>query len=351
MTSSSTRRALVLVPLALILAATLRLRADSVPTRRFDLFASPDSVVAVARAATRALTDTAAARRAGFVPLGREGMRDLSPLQGQHWVHRQRMRANTVALPAPPVLMYSPVAGSMRLVGVAYAQRIDASAKLPATLGGVPAEWHAHVPCLGGTVELSLPPSAAACRAQGGQPAPRRIAMVHLWLDLPSPDGPFAHGNPALPFLAAGVPLPAFDAGDAAARAALGETVLALGDAHDMQLPLARWVLRDAAPADRRKLDAERQALQRAAAAFAASAQHDGAPSTEDLHAAWRLTRAAYLNAASPARAALLAAQLNAISAGAHSGGHGAAHDDAHGASHDHHHPAGHQGKSPRTRG
>lgn len=329
-------RLLVLCSVGVALVVARRVSSDPAPRPTPDLpVPSPDSVVAIVQAATRSLPDTAAARAAGFAPLGRDGMLDLTPVQGQHWVHRGRMRANTVALDAPPVLMYVPIEGSMQLVGVAFAERGRAGSPLPTTLAGVPASWHAHVPCGGGAMGFSLPPSAAACRAQGGQPAPRRIAMVHVWLNQPSPDGPFAHMNPALPFLAAGVPLPAFHAPDAATRTATNETMLALGDTRDMQLPLVRRIVKEATPADRAAIDESRARLREAAAAYGAVADARDASGMAEaeaaLRAAWQQTRTSYLDAASPRRAAMLARQFDAITAGAsgHEHGHDGAPSDA----------------------
>ena len=46
------------------------------------------------------------------------------------------------------------------------------------------------------------------CRALGGRPGAVQLTMVHVWLNTPNPDGPFAPDNPALPYVAVGLTPP-----------------------------------------------------------------------------------------------------------------------------------------------
>ncbi|MGH7573533.1 MAG: hypothetical protein ACREM1_00140, partial [Longimicrobiales bacterium] len=86
----------------------------------------------------------------------------------------------------PEQLMSSPVEGTMRLVGVAYAFRSAPDARLPAAFDGALDRWHDH-------------PRFA--------PAGETLHMLHVWF-VESPDGPFAGFNPWLPFFAVGVTPP-----------------------------------------------------------------------------------------------------------------------------------------------
>lgn len=128
----------------------------------------------------RQLDTAEAARRAGFRPaLG------WTPTMGVHWVNQERMR-DGFDLANPEQLMFSPVEGTMRLVGVAYAFRSAPDARLPAAFDGALDRWHDH-------------PRFA--------PAGETLHMLHVWF-VESPDGPFAGFNPWLPFFAAGVTPP-----------------------------------------------------------------------------------------------------------------------------------------------
>jgi hypothetical protein len=78
----------------------------------------------------------------------------------------------------------------------------------PAEIGGIPAEWHVHIFCSGipGQGQL-LADGVQDCLVRGGNPAPNQITMVHAWT-IANPDGPYAHDNPALPFVATGLRTP-----------------------------------------------------------------------------------------------------------------------------------------------
>lgn len=53
---------------------------------------------------------------------------------------------------------------------------------------------------------------------RGGRP---RLAMVHVWVTLPNPDGPFAHHNRTLPYLKLGLPVAWSDGASLAAAKGL----------------------------------------------------------------------------------------------------------------------------------
>lgn len=172
---------------------------------------TPDSIVAVAKETLRPLTDTATLHKAGYFAIGFGGnTKDLSPFQGQHWLAVRRWLANEPSpLDKPFFVMYLPLRDSMIPVGVAHAKRIMGTTLPPADLAGVDVEWHIHVICRGIPGEGQvIADGVENCLARGGDPGPNRISMAHTWT-VPNPDGPFAHDNPALPFIATGLKPPA----------------------------------------------------------------------------------------------------------------------------------------------
>ena len=166
-----------------------------------------DSIVAHATAVIAPLRDSAALHRAGFFAIGfGGGVKDLTPFQGQHWIEVRRWLAN----PAPEVakpnfLMYLPVGDSLVPIGTAYTRRLEPSLAPPSDLDGDTVEWHSHVFCRSVPGEgNTLADGIDDCKARGGTPGPREIKMVHVWT-IANPDGPYAHDNPALPFIATGL--------------------------------------------------------------------------------------------------------------------------------------------------
>ena len=171
---------------------------------------APDSIVARAKEAIRPLKDSASLAQAGYMPLAFGPVRDLSPFQGQHWLTMGSIVANLpVDLSKPTFVMYLPVRDSLIPVGVAYSQRIGTAAPVPTSLAGVPVEWHTHVFCSRVPGEgRVLADGVDDCKDRGGTPTIAQIAMVHTWT-IANPDGPNAHDNPSLPFIATGLKPPA----------------------------------------------------------------------------------------------------------------------------------------------
>ena len=185
-----------------------------------------DSVVARAKEAIRPLVDSASLVKAGYVPLAFGPVRDNTPFQGQHWLTMARIITDPpVDLLHPSFVMYLPLGDSLVPVGVAYSRRIASVGAAPSGLAGTPAEWHTHVFCRGvpgeGTV---LADGVDDCKDRGGVPTPQQIAMVHTWT-IPNPDGPYAHDNPSLPYVATGLRPPEHPSrDDRLFGVALGET-------------------------------------------------------------------------------------------------------------------------------
>jgi hypothetical protein len=200
---------------------------------------NPDSVVARAARALKPLTDSASLHAAGFTPLAFGPVRDLTPFQGQHWLSLPRIVAmamgnQPVDIDNPTFLMFLPVNGSLTPVGVAYTKRIGGRMAAPTEFAGMPAMWHTHMFCrqVPGEGQV-LADGLEDCTDRGGKPTQNQIAMIHTWT-IPNPDGPFAHDNPSLPFIATGLKPPAHPTrDDRLFGVALGETYGAmLPEAH-----------------------------------------------------------------------------------------------------------------------
>jgi hypothetical protein len=161
-----------------VYASTALAQAERSPALSGKAQAQIDSV----RQSVSRFADPQAAEDAGYQPVF-----GLVPLQGVHYVRPDLVRDSTFNLTKPPVLMYAPVAGKPKLVGVAYAYEHPRSRPVPEGFDGPNDDWHMHD-------ELSRDPS-------------EHIVMVHLWLT-EAPDGPFARYNPYLPYMAASLKRP-----------------------------------------------------------------------------------------------------------------------------------------------
>ncbi len=202
-----------------------------------------DSVLARTKQVAAKHADTSAARAQGFGPLQIGRIADLTPFQGQHWLHRWRVFSGSPDLASPSFVMFAPVDGVWRPAGLAYTRRMTRGAGLPDDLAGTKAPWHLHQPCavVPGEGE-ALADGEADCLARGGAPRQPEIAMVHAWT-IPNPEGPFGHDNVALPYWVTGLKLPVAADLSTPSRArrtrALG---LALGESFGAIMPYARLV-------------------------------------------------------------------------------------------------------------
>lgn len=235
---------------------------------------SSDSVLAQAKRSAAMLSDTSAARRQGFGPLELGQASDLTPFQGQHWLHRWRVFGGSPDPSAPSFVMYVPIQGAWRLAGLAYSRRLGPDSLVPTDLGGVRTPWHLHQPCvvIPGEGE-ALADGEADCRARGGHPRPPQIAMVHAWTGVTNPEGPYAHDNVALPYWVTGLKLPQPSDLTTPRRArrtrALG---LALAETYGATMPYARLIeLRSTRPRLADSLAAHRGALRQLVPRLAAA--------------------------------------------------------------------------------
>src|SRR5262245_26823348 len=234
----------------------------------FTLQQGSDSVIAYARQALKPLPDTAALKKAGFGAIGFGGsVKDLSPFQGQHWLAvRQFLTDTTLSLEKPTIVMYLPVNDTLIPIGVAYLKRVAANSPSPTEIGGIPAEWHVHIICRGIPGEGQvLADGVEDCLTRGGDPGPRQITMVHAWT-VPNPDGPYAHDNPALPFLALGLKAPSHFMRDERLFS------IALGEAYGARLLTAAYIERYTSTSGKEtKLAAHRETMRELARELAAA--------------------------------------------------------------------------------
>lgn len=244
-----------------------------------------------------ALATPDAAREAGFRPaLG------WIPSMGTHWVSGKRMR-DGFDLREPDHLMFSPVHGTMRLVGVAYAFRGDPSAAMPEGFDGALDRWHDH-------------PFLA--------PGDQTLHMLHVWF-VPSPDGTFAGHNPWLPFWAAGVEPPdAVRLQDSASARRIRDLSAALAMTAE-PLPLDRLLSRSSKDVTG-KVQLEREAIRQllpeleTARASGDLASWDRVADRAGEH--WRTIRSAYIGSARRPQGREFIARILDQVVGGEGGGH-----------------------------
>jgi hypothetical protein len=176
-----------------LLAATLAASARAAPGQQRD--SALVEFLAEARSGTARFRDPASALAAGYRPIGPE-----TPAMGQHWLHPALLVEGRLHPAAPQVLAYATVAGRRMLVGVAYA--------IPLGPGQAPPDspvaqhlWHAHE----GTVDEE---SLADSHGGSGAAQRDRVAVLHAWIWVENPAGPFAAENWALPYVRMGIAPP-----------------------------------------------------------------------------------------------------------------------------------------------
>jgi hypothetical protein len=208
-----------------------------------------DTVLAAARRAVVRLNDTAAARAAGYRPITEMGIPDKVPFQGEHWSLPIRDTSRVVPLERPAFLMFGPVNGAHRRIGLAYSARLRLEVPSPDGLGGDPAaKWHDHFWCdsVPGRPEGFVVNQQETCASQGGVLNSHRAVMVHVWTDVENPEGVYGHDNPALPFVALGLTPPsAHELHDPEKARGVRKLSWALGEAYDARLPLTRRIERE----------------------------------------------------------------------------------------------------------
>lgn len=166
--------------------------------------------------------DVDAARRDGWrpSPVGKED----TPLMGEHWSREgqpELMPGQPLDFARPTNLQYARVGGRYELVGVSFVVRLAAGDPLPDGFDGNADHWHVHDAQKAFDAMTEERPILrrlgvwwidANYRSKGDRR--HRLAMVHAWVTLPSPDGLFAMHNVAIPYLRAGLPAAWAVAGD-----------------------------------------------------------------------------------------------------------------------------------------
>lgn len=148
-----------------------------------------------ARAGTARFHDPTSALVAGYRPIGPE-----TPAMGQHWLNPTLLVEGRLDPASPQVLEYATVAGQRTLVGVAYAIPLRPS-EAPPDQPLPRHRWHTH----SGVVDEE---SLANRHGGSGSGQGDRVAVLHAWIWLENPAGPFAAENWALPYVRLGLAPP-----------------------------------------------------------------------------------------------------------------------------------------------
>ncbi len=151
--------------------------------------------LARAGAAAARYAQVSAAMMAGYRAVGPE-----IPAMGQHWIQPELLASGRVDPDHPPVLEFATIGGQRVLVGVAYAILLGPGEWPP----DVPVSrhwWHRHT---GDLDEEGLSDSHAGSGAMDSD----GVAVLHTWVPVTNPAGPFVAENWALPFIQAGLEPP-----------------------------------------------------------------------------------------------------------------------------------------------
>jgi hypothetical protein len=123
------------------------------------------------------------------------------PAMGEHWVNLPRVLENRFDPARPSVLTYITENGRRRLAGVAYTALL-APGEQPPNSAAAPSYWHEHN---GSVAEESLPLHHAAGMATDAGAGAPRLSILHAWIWLANPAGPFVTDNWTLPLARLGV--------------------------------------------------------------------------------------------------------------------------------------------------
>ncbi|MEO0761838.1 MAG: hypothetical protein AAFZ09_08510 [Pseudomonadota bacterium] len=199
-------------------------RADAVGGAAHPPTAEALAQVAAVRAAVERYRDFDAAIADGWYPFGGE-----EALVGQHFHHDDTpdyVAGDALDFAQPTHLMYATVAGERVLTGVTFGVRLGPGEAVPEGFAGAADDWHVHD--LDRVVEVGMADRPIIRLITqlwldwwhpSGRDGRRRRAMLHVWVNVENPDGPFALQNPALAYLQHGLdPALAVGRDDAVAR-------------------------------------------------------------------------------------------------------------------------------------
>ena len=162
--------------------------------------------IETARRATAKYQDRSIAIADGYRQIGSD-----FPAMGEHWINIGLLFDGKFEPARPEVLTYVAVSDKPQLLGVAYILPLLKGESAPDTPVGKE-KWHDHFRTL--EDETALPRHHSTGQA-GDAP---RMAMLHAWIWLANPAGPFAADNWAIPYFRLGIE-PRADAPGAAAKA------------------------------------------------------------------------------------------------------------------------------------
>jgi hypothetical protein len=155
--------------------------------------------------------DFAVAEREGWRLFGGE-----EPLMGGHWYPpdgRDYVHGDELDFTRPNNLIYATIDGRRVLTGVAFVVRLGPGEPVPEGFAGSEDRWHVHDFVAAIEAALGERPILnwlanwwldEAYRNRGDNRA--RLAMVHVWVTEPNPDGVFADYHRVLPYIQLGLP-------------------------------------------------------------------------------------------------------------------------------------------------
>lgn len=150
-----------------------------------------------AREATARYHDRTRAIADGFRPVGPD-----APAMGQHWVHPGRVLDGMFDAAHPAGLTYIMRGDRPTLTGVFYVLPLGHGIQAPEEPAGADS-WHVHNGNLSDEALLSTHDPAGSHHSSG-----LRIAVLHAWVWVDNPDGPFAPDNWSLPYTRLGLAPP-----------------------------------------------------------------------------------------------------------------------------------------------
>lgn len=202
-----------LFPALLLAAAALpALAHNNVPHDQGLPRPAIDQLHAVAESIER-YKDFAVARREGWKKFGGD-----EPLMGEHWHHPEgpdyQGSDADLDFARPSNLMYTRIGDETVLTGVTFNVRLRDGEAMPEGFAGTADRWHTHDMLR--AIDAALEERPILRWLANGWLEDRyfskgddrgRLAMVHVWLGVPNPDGVFADHNRTLPYLKLGLPL------------------------------------------------------------------------------------------------------------------------------------------------
>ncbi len=271
--------------------------------------------------ATLKYRDFSVAEREGWKKFGGD-----EPLMGEHWHHPDGPdyvgSDADLDFSRPSNLMYTDIGGKRTLTGVTFNVRLGDGEATPQGFSGNADRWHIHDMLKAIEAALQDRPLLrwlangwidANYRNKGDDRG--RVAMVHVWVGVPNPDGIFADHNRTVPYLKLG--LPASLADGASVESAQGVNLATKNGCAEI-IDGRLWIA-NASKATGKKLHA---ACKAEAAIVRSQLQSSPAQLNQTAALAWRRFDGAWQAALTPEQHA----RVDAISEHGDHGSHGTQH-------------------------